>query len=81
MAWRLARPRRTATVYEGARLIDGNGGAPVDNAAFVVEGGRFTQVGRVGQLKAPAGAARVSLAGKTVIPALIDTHVHRGRFT
>ncbi len=72
----IGQAQATATVYEGARLIDGNGGAPVDNAAFVVEGGRFTQVGRVGQLKAPAGAARVSLAGKTVIPALIDTHVH-----
>ena len=76
MALAVGQPQATATVYEGARLIDGNGGAPVDNAAFVVEGGRFTQVGRVGQLKAPAGAARVSLAGKTVIPALIDTHVH-----
>jgi imidazolonepropionase-like amidohydrolase len=76
MALAVGQPQATATVYEGARLIDGNGGAPVDNAAFVVEGGRFTQVGRVGQLKAPAGAARVSLAGKTVIPALIDSHVH-----
>jgi imidazolonepropionase-like amidohydrolase len=76
MALAVGQAQATATVYEGARLIDGNGGAPVDNAAFVVEGGRFTQVGRVGQLKAPAGAARVSLAGKTVIPALIDTHVH-----
>jgi imidazolonepropionase-like amidohydrolase len=76
MALAVGQAQATATVYEGARLIDGNGGAPVDNAVFVVEGGRFTQVGRVGQLKAPAGAARVNLAGKTVIPALIDTHVH-----
>jgi imidazolonepropionase-like amidohydrolase len=76
MGLAVGQAQATATVYEGARLIDGNGGAPVDNAAFVVEGGRFTQVGRVGQLKAPAGAARVNLAGKTVIPALIDTHVH-----
>jgi imidazolonepropionase-like amidohydrolase len=76
MVLAIGQAQTTATVYEGARLIDGNGGAPVDNAAFVVEGGRFTQVGRVGQLKAPAGAARVNLAGKTVIPALIDTHVH-----
>jgi imidazolonepropionase-like amidohydrolase len=65
-----------ATLYEGARLIDGNGGPAIDNAAFVVENGRFTQVGGAGQVKAPAGAARVSLAGKTVIPALIDAHVH-----
>ena len=71
-----AQSPSSATLYEGARLIDGNGGPAVDNAAFVVENGRFTQVGRAGQIKAPAGAARVSLAGKTVIPALIDAHVH-----
>ncbi|MGQ0736587.1 MAG: amidohydrolase family protein, partial [Acidobacteriota bacterium] len=63
-------------VYEGARLIDGRGGPPIDNAVFVVEGTRVTQVGRVGQIKPPANATRVALAGKTVIPAIIDTHVH-----
>jgi imidazolonepropionase-like amidohydrolase len=66
----------TATVFEGARLIIGDGRAPVDNAAFVVEGGRFTQVGKTGQVRVPSGASRVSLAGKTVMPAIIDTHTH-----
>lgn len=70
-------PRPTGvTVYEGARLIDGNGGPAIENAAFIVEGTRFAQVGRAGQLKIPAGAARVNLAGKTVMPAIIDTHMH-----
>jgi imidazolonepropionase-like amidohydrolase len=64
------------TIYEGARLINGAGGPPVDNAAFVVSGGKFTAVGRTGQVQAPAGAARVSLAGKTVMPAIVDTHIH-----
>jgi imidazolonepropionase-like amidohydrolase len=66
------------TVYEGARVIVGDGSAPIDNGAFVVEGARITQVGPAGQIKAPAGAARVSLAGKTVMPAIIDTHTHMG---
>jgi imidazolonepropionase-like amidohydrolase len=66
----------TATVFEGARLIDGTGGTPVEGAAFIVDGGRITQVGSAGQLQVPAGAARVDLAGKTVIPAIIDTHTH-----
>src|SRR5262245_17380947 len=65
-----------ATVFEGARLIDGRGGPAVENAAFVVEGSRITQVGRTGQIKAPNGAARVSLTGKTVMPAIVDSHVH-----
>jgi len=71
-------PSAGATVYEGARVIVGDGSAPIENAAFVVEGARITQVGRAGQVKAPAGATRVSLAGKTVTPAIIDTHTHMG---
>src|SRR5579872_1661303 len=66
-----------ATVYEGARLITGNGSS-IENAAFVVENGRFTQVGRRGELQLPAGAARVDLAGKTVMPTMVDLHGHFG---
>src|SRR5438034_8810469 len=66
----------TVTVFEGARLITGDGSAPVMDSAFVVENGRFTAVGRKGQVKAPAGAAHVDLTGKTVIPAIIDAHKH-----
>lgn len=65
-----------STFFEGARLITGTGGPVIENAAFLVEGARFVQVGRAGDLRAPAGATRVSLAGKTVIPAIIDTHTH-----
>jgi imidazolonepropionase-like amidohydrolase len=64
------------TVFEGARLIVGDGSAPVDNAAFIVNGTRFTQVGRAGQVQVPAGARRVDLRGKTVMPAIVDTHTH-----
>jgi imidazolonepropionase-like amidohydrolase len=64
------------TVFEGARLIVGDESAPIENAAFVVDDGKIVQVGRAGELQAPAGAARVDLSGKTVIPAIVDTHVH-----
>ncbi len=64
------------TVFEGARLIVGDGQPPIENAAFIVDNGRFVQVGRTGEVQVPAGAARVSLTGRTVIPALIDTHTH-----
>ena len=63
------------TVYEGARLITGDGAA-IENSAFVVQNGHFTAVGRKGQLKAPAGAAHVDLTGKTVMPAIVDAHKH-----
>src|SRR5262245_37898948 len=67
-----------ATIYEGARLVDGNGGAAVEDAAFVIADGRFTQVGRKSQLRVPSDAAHVDLTGKTVMPALVDAHAHLG---
>src|SRR5438093_12094006 len=69
---------QTATVFEGARLITGDGSTPIEDSAFVIEGSRITAVGRRGEVRAPAGATRVDLAGKTVIPALVDAHSHIG---
>ncbi len=67
------------TVFEGARLIVGDGSGPIENATFIVDGDRFTAVGETGAVDVPAGATRVDLTGRTVIPALIDTHVHLSR--
>jgi len=64
-----------ATVFEGARVIVGDG-RTIENATVVMQGDRFTQVGGAAAVKAPAGATRVSLAGKTVMPAIVDAHVH-----
>src|SRR5207248_7190199 len=64
------------TVFEGARLITGDGSAAIENSAFVVANGQFTAVGRKGQVNAPAGAMHVDLTGKTVMPAIIDAHKH-----
>jgi imidazolonepropionase-like amidohydrolase len=69
-------PAAGTTVFEGARVIVGDTRPPIENASFVVSGGRFTQVGRAADIKVPAGATRVSLAGKTVMPTIIDTHTH-----
>ena len=64
--------------FEGARLIVGDGSAPIENAAFLVEGETFAWVGKQGQRQAPSGATRIDLSGKTVMPALIDGHNHIG---
>ncbi len=66
----------TATVFEGARVIVGDGSAPIEDAVFVVDAGRFGQIGRRAEVQVPAGAARVDLTGKTVMPAIVDTHTH-----
>jgi imidazolonepropionase-like amidohydrolase len=71
-------PARGPVLYEGARLIDGNGRAAIDASAFVVENGRFARVGRKGDVPLPSGGTRVDLSGKTVMPALIDIHNHLG---
>jgi len=67
-----------AVLYENARVIIGDGSAPIENGAFVVEAGRFTAVGRKGEVRMPSAAARVDLDGKTVMPAMINVHVHIG---
>ena len=65
-----------ATVFEGARLIVGDGSATIEDAVFVVEGDRITQAGQRADVEIPESATRVDLSGKTVMPALVNTHVH-----
>jgi imidazolonepropionase-like amidohydrolase len=64
--------------FTGARVIDGTDRAPIDNATIVVRGGRVVAVGPSSSVSVPAGAERVSLTGKTVIPGLINAHGHVG---
>ena len=67
--------QRPATYFANARVIVGDGSV-IDRASFIVADGRITDVGP--NVKAPAGATRVDLAGKTVMPAMINVHVHIG---
>jgi imidazolonepropionase-like amidohydrolase len=80
LAWSVAglaqTPPTGVTVFEGARVIVGDARAPIENASFIVNGARFVQVGSAADVRPPAGATRVNLAGKTVMPAIIDTHTH-----
>src|SRR5262249_45700904 len=69
-------PVGAQTLFEGARLITGDGGV-IENSAFVVTGNQISQVGRKGEVRL-SGGTRVDLTGKTVMPALIDAHVHMG---
>jgi imidazolonepropionase-like amidohydrolase len=66
---------RSVTAYEGARLIVGDGRV-IENATLVVGDAKISQVGDAADVRVPAGATRVNLAGKTVMPMIIDTHVH-----
>ena len=65
-------------ILEGARLIDGTGKPPRDNAALVIVGDKITAVGVAGKLARPKGARVVDLHGRTIIPGLISAHSHAG---
>ena len=62
--------------FTGAMLIDGTDRATVPNATIIVRDGRIVAAGPAGSVAIPNGAQRVSLAGKTVIPGLINAHGH-----
>jgi len=74
----VATQTNATVLYEGARLIPGDGSAPINDSAFLVENGTIMTVGRKGAVTAPRGAGRVNLTGKTVMPTLIDAHGHPG---
>jgi imidazolonepropionase-like amidohydrolase len=61
------------TAFENVRLVVGNGNV-VENGTLVIDGNKIVQAGQ--GVSVPAGALRVNLAGKTVMPTIIDTHVH-----
>jgi len=63
------------TAYEGARLIVGDGRV-IENATLVVDGARLAQAGAAAGVRVPSGAKRVDLRGRTVMPMIVDTHVH-----
>jgi imidazolonepropionase-like amidohydrolase len=59
------------------RLVDGTGAAPVEHAAILIEGDRIKAVGRAADIGAPEGAEVIEAAsGTTIIPGLVDVHVH-----
>ncbi|HXG50933.1 MAG TPA: amidohydrolase family protein [candidate division Zixibacteria bacterium] len=61
---------------EADRLIDGRGGPAVESARILVEGERIAAAGPAHRVAAPEGARRISLGDRTVLPGLIDAHVH-----
>ena len=65
-------------VFEGARLLNGTASPPVEDSIVIVENGHFTAAGSRASTKVPANATRVNVAGKTMMPAMINAHVHIG---
>lgn len=61
---------------EADRMLDGRGGPAVEPARVLLQGERITAAGSVSSVKVPENARRISLGARTLLPGLIDAHVH-----
>ncbi len=72
----LSSTSSSIVLIEGGTLIDGTAVAPTAGVAILIEDGRIRQIGKQGELNAPAGARVIQADDKYIIPGLIDPHVH-----
>ncbi|MPZ20894.1 MAG: amidohydrolase family protein [Luteitalea sp.] len=63
-------------VLRGARIITMRGDEVIDEGEVLITGNRIAAVGRRGTLEIPAGAHVVDVAGKTIMPGIVDVHAH-----
>lgn len=70
-----AQPRPTLALV-GGRILDGYGGPPIENGVVLVAGDRIVAVGPDTDVRVPAGINVIDTNGMTVMPGLIDMHVH-----
>jgi imidazolonepropionase-like amidohydrolase len=71
-----ARQREPSVVINPQRMIDVVAGRAIDNPRIVIEGGRIVAAGPAAAVAVPANASVVDLPSTTVLPGLIDAHVH-----
>jgi len=74
----MAPPSPRYTLLTAARLLDGSGGAAVDQAALLIDGDRVAGLGRAADVHAPDGATveRRDYGAATILPGLVDAHTH-----
>ena len=73
-------PGEGVIALEGATLMDGAGGVPLRESLILIKDGHIQAVGRGNEISVPRGAVRVNVAGKTIIPGLIDAHARVERW-
>ena len=65
-----------ALVVRGGTLIDGNGGAPLENVDILIEGDRISEIRIGGFSRVPPNAEILDARGKFILPGLQDFHLH-----
>jgi imidazolonepropionase-like amidohydrolase len=71
-----AQSSRPTMAIVGGRILDGYGGLPIENGVVLIGGERILAVGPASEVPIPTGIARIDANGMTVLPGLIDMHVH-----
>jgi hypothetical protein len=71
-----SRSQPRPLVLDNVRIIDGSGAAPTDSGRLVINGSRLVSVGPRSSVAVPDTAETIDLAGRTIIPGLIDLHFH-----
>ncbi len=71
-----AQAQNQILVLEGGTLIDGTGRAPINDAVVVIEGSRIKAAGAKGKVSYPPNARVIKTDGKTILPGLVDGHIH-----
>lgn len=69
-------PTGVTVALTGGRVIDGTGRAPLEQATLVITNGRIAAIGPSASVPIPAGAVRIDISGKTILPGLINAHGH-----
>ena len=75
-AWSESGRTEDSHAFIGARVIDGTGAAPIENATIIIRNGRFEAVGPSETIEVPDGATIIKVPGKTIVPGLVNAHGH-----
>lgn len=68
--------RNGTTLITAGRLIDGTGNPPLSQPAVLVRDGKIVEIGHRGSLEPPEGADVVDLGRRTLLPGMVDAHMH-----
>ncbi len=68
--------KSTATLLKAAQLIDGTGAAPKKNASVLIVDSVITEIGQQGEIQVPPGAEVIDLGEQTILPGMVDAHMH-----
>src|SRR5215510_2838317 len=66
------------TFYFGARVIPGDGSPVIEDATFIISNGKFTALGKKGEVAPPKGSGRVDLTGRTLTPVFFNVQAQPG---